>query len=123
MMTYITKDDRKIAESTFAHFALGDIHYVACHDIYACQGIQRIPWDLFYTKMKNNKAQWSIPSNATKAREVFSANREEFLKYIRFYDPEDNTIQEYIPSSEKSRDRSLLDVEYQRLRKMNSPWR
>ena len=38
MMTYITKDDTKISDSTFAHFVLHDIHYVACHDIFAYKG-------------------------------------------------------------------------------------
>lgn len=123
MMTYITKDDTKISHSSFAHFELGGIHYVACHDIFAHTGVQRIPWDLFYSKMKNNNAQWLVPANATQARDVFLANREEFLRYISFYDLEETKVQEYISQPEKTRDRSLIDVESQRLRKGMQSWR
>lgn len=123
MMTYITKDDDKISDSTFAHFVLHGIHYVACHDVFAHKGVQRIPWDLFYSKMKNNNAQWLLPSNATQARDVFAANKEEFLRYISFYDIENTKTQEYIAQSEKSRDRSLIDVESQRLRRGMQSWR
>ena len=73
--------------------------------------------------MKNNNAQWIIPSNATQARDVFAANKEEFLRYISFYDIENTKTQEYIAQSEKSRDRSLIDVESQRLRRGMQSWR
>lgn len=114
MMTYMTRDENAIDESAFAHFFIGEIHYVACFDICVLDGVQRIPWELFQSKMKHNKAIWVTPESATKARAVFDANRDEFLRYISYFDPDGQDRQEFIPQSEKPRDRSLIDVESER---------
>lgn len=115
MMTYITRNDERIDESTFAHFSIGDIHYVACFDICTMDQIQRVPWDLFQSKMKHNKAKWIMPESATKARAVFDANKDEFLRYISYFDTDEQRQQEFISQSDHPRDRSLLDVESERV--------
>lgn len=114
MITYITKDDTKIDKSTFAHFIIGDIHYVACFEVTTLDKVQRIPWSLFQSKMKHNKAIWVVPGSAAKAQVVFNANRDEFLRYISYFDTEEKQ-QEFISQSDTSRDRSLLDVESERV--------
>lgn len=125
MMTYITRDENAIDESTFAHFFIGEIHYVACFDICVLDGIQRIPWELFQLKMKHNRAVWITPESATKARSVFNANRDDFLHYISYFDPENQAPQEFISQSEIPRDRSLIDVESERAsrKKRMRSWR
>lgn len=122
-MTYITRDDSKIDDSSFVHFLLGDVHYVACYDLSHLEGIQRIPWELFYSKMKQTQAHWIVPSTASAARVNFNNQKEQFLEELRLSEDEGKKKTEQLIISKKSRDKSLLDVERERVRKEAYRWR
>lgn len=123
MMTYITKDDTKIDKSSFIHFVLSEVHYVACFDVSSLDGIQRIPWDLFYLKMSNTTAQWIDPDSASIARRSFENNKEEFLSMLKTPRDDDSSKKtDQLIIRKHSRSKSLIELEQKRQRRKAYSW-